>query len=95
VDTNQVVLLIGTVVVLGALMLLPQWQARRRRRKQMAEMQVGSEVMTVGGIIGKLTHLDREANRARVEIAPGVEIQIVTAAISQSPPPTQPTPREK
>jgi preprotein translocase YajC subunit len=89
VDTNQVVLLIGTVVVLGALMLLPQWQARRRRRKQMAEMQVGSEVMTVGGIIGKLTHLDREANRARVEI------QIVTAAISQSPPPTQPTPREK
>jgi preprotein translocase subunit YajC len=95
VDTNQVVLLIGTVVVLGALMLLPQWQARRRRRKQMAEMQIGSEVMTVGGIIGKLTHLDSEANRARIEIAPGVEIRIVTAAISQSPPPTKPTSKEE
>jgi len=95
VDTNQVVLLIGTVVVLGALMLLPQWQARRRRRKQMAEMQIGSEVMTVGGIIGKLTHLDSEANRARIEIAPGVEIRIVTAAISQSPPLTKPTSKEE
>ncbi len=94
-DTNQVVLLIGTVVVLGALMLLPQWQARRRRRKQMAEMQIGSEVMTVGGIIGKLTHLDSEANRARIEIAPGVEIRIVTAAISQSPPLTKPTSKEE
>jgi len=49
----------------------------------MAELNVGSEVITVGGIIGKLTYLDVEAKRARIEIADGVEMRIVLAAISR------------
>jgi len=65
-------------------MFLPQWQARRRRKKQMAELRTGDEVITVGGIIGKLTYLNDEENRARIEIAPGVEMQVVLAAISRT-----------
>jgi preprotein translocase subunit YajC len=49
----------------------------------MTGMQVGDEVMTAGGIIGKLTYFNVEENRARVEIAPGVEIMLVTAGISR------------
>jgi preprotein translocase subunit YajC len=79
----QVLITVGAIAVLLVLMVLPQWQARRRRKKQMAEMGVGSEVMTVGGIIGKITYLDKEENRARIEIAPGVEMQVVLNAISQ------------
>ena len=81
-ETQQIYILIG-LVVLSVFMFLPQWQARRRRQKQMETMQVGDQVMTVGGIIGKLTHLDAEENRARVEIAPGVEITLVIAGISR------------
>jgi len=65
-------------------MFLPQWQARRRRKKQMAELRTGDEVITVGGIIGKLTYLNDEENRASIEIAPGVEMQVVLAAISRT-----------
>jgi len=83
VDTQQIVILVIGLVLLGALMFWPQWQARRRRQKQMAALRVGDEVMTVGGIIGKLTYLNAEANRARIEIAPGVEVRIVPAAISR------------
>jgi len=79
----QVLITVGAIAVLLVLMVLPQWQARRRRQKQMAEMGVGSEVMTIGGIIGKITYLDKEENRARIEIAPGVEIQVVLNAVSQ------------
>lgn len=82
VETRQIYILIG-LVVLTILMFLPQWQARRRRQKQMAVTQIGDQVMTVGGIIGKLTYLDTEENRARVEIAPGVEITLVIAGISR------------
>ena len=82
-ESQQIYLLIG-LVVLSALMFLPQWQARRRRQKQMAAMQVGDEVMTVGGIIGKLTYFSAEENRARVEIAPGLEITLVTAGINRT-----------
>ncbi len=81
-ETQQIYILIG-LVVLTTFMFLPQWRARRRRQKQMETMQIGDQVMTVGGIIGKLTHLDAEENRARVEIAPGVEITLVIAGISR------------
>ena len=81
-ESQQTFILIG-VVVLSVLMFLPQWQARRRQKKQVQAMQVGDQVMTVSGIIGKLTHYDVEENRARVEIAPGVEITMVTAGVSR------------
>ena len=83
-DSQQIVILIFGLVLLAALMFWPQWQARRRRQKQMAELRTGDEVMTVGGIIGKLTYFNREKNRAHIEIAPGVEIRVVLAAISRT-----------
>lgn len=86
-DTQQVVILAIGLALLSALMIWPQWQARRRRQKQMAEMRVGDEVMTVGGIIGKLTYMNAEENRARIEVAPGVEIKFVLPAISRRPSP--------
>jgi preprotein translocase subunit YajC len=84
VDTQQVVILAIGLVLIGALMFWPQWQARRRRQKQMAELRVGDEVMTVGGIIGKLTYFNADENRARIEIAPEVEIRVVVTAISRT-----------
>jgi preprotein translocase subunit YajC len=90
VDTQQIVILALGLVLLIALMFWPQWQARRRQQKQMAELQVGQEVMTVGGLIGKLTHLDPEANEATMEISPGIEIRLVPAAISRPLVPSAP-----
>jgi preprotein translocase subunit YajC len=84
VDTQQIVILAIGLVLIGVLMFWPQWQARRRRQKQMAELRVGDEVMTVGGIIGKLTYFNADENRARIEIAPEVEIRVVVAAISRT-----------
>jgi preprotein translocase subunit YajC len=83
-DTQQVVILAIGLVLIGVLMFWPQWQARRRRQKQMAELRVGDEVMTVGGIIGKLTYFNADENRARIEIAPEIEIRVVVAAISRT-----------
>ena len=83
-ETEQIVILVVGLVLLSVPMFLPQWQARRRRKKQMAELRTGDEVMTVGGIIGKLTYLNDEENRARIEIAPGIEMQVVLTAISRT-----------
>ena len=83
-DTQQTFILIIGVIVLAVFMFFPQYQARRRREKQVAGLNVGDEVMTVGGIIGKLTYLDAEEKLARIEIAAGVEMRVVLAAISRS-----------
>jgi preprotein translocase subunit YajC len=87
---SQTLIMVGAVVLLLVLMVLPQWQARRRRQKQMAGLSVGSEVMTIGGIIGKLTYINTEEDRARIEIAPGVEIRVIVAAISRPLEPSEP-----
>jgi preprotein translocase subunit YajC len=82
-DTRQVVILAVGLGVLLLLTVIPQWRNRKRREKQMSELGVGNEVMTVGGIIGTVTHIDQEQNRARIEIAPGVEMRVALAAISR------------
>lgn len=83
-DTQQIVVLVGGLVLLLVLTVLPQWRARKRKEQQKAELAVGSEVMTVGGIFGRISLLDSSSDRACIEIAPGVEIEIVTAAISRT-----------
>jgi preprotein translocase subunit YajC len=90
-ETQQVAVLVIGLVIMAVFVFLPQWQARRRRRKRMADLAVGDEVMTVGGIIGKLTYLDEEGNRAGIEVSPGVEIHVVLAAISRATGPSEPS----
>ena len=93
-DTQQIIVLAGGLVLLLVLTVLPQWRARRRREQQKAELAIGTEVMTVGGIIGRITHLDSDNERARIEIARGVEMTIVTAAISRPLEPSAPVSEE-
>jgi preprotein translocase subunit YajC len=80
-ESQQIVTLVIGIVLLGVLMFLPRWQAQRRRQQQMSALEVGKDILTVGGIVGTLTYFNTEENRARVEIAPGVEITILPAAI--------------
>jgi preprotein translocase subunit YajC len=62
--------------------IVPQNRARKNQEKVVEELQIGEQIVTVGGVIGKLTYLDREKDLARIEVAPGVEIRIIPAAIS-------------
>lgn len=84
---QQTLFLIIAVVMVVAFMGWQQWQTRKRREKQMSGLEIGHDVITIGGIIGKLTYLNAEENRARIEIAPGIEMKILPAAISRAFPP--------
>jgi len=76
--------LFWAILIIGALAFLyvPQFLARRRQKKREEDLAVGDRVMTIGGLIGTLTHIDFEENIARVKLADGVEIHIVPGAIS-------------
>ena len=93
-EGNQTVIMIVGIILLMGLMILPQWQARRRQKKQMESIEAGSEIMTIGGIIGKVTYIDRDENRARIEVAPGVEIEFLASAISRPIVPAEPPEEE-
>ena len=67
------------LVIFYFLLYRPQKQAKQEREKMLAALQVGTEIVTVGGIYGKIISLDEES--LRLQIAEGVEIKIARAAI--------------
>ena len=79
---EQTLILLVMVVGLIGFMFWNQRRARRRYQQQTESLQPSDQIMTIGGIYGKLTAVDMQAKRARLEIAPGVEIQINLAAVS-------------
>ncbi len=86
---DQSILLVVLIVGMIGFMFWSQWRSRKRYQERMQQMQVGDRVVTIGGIHGKLTEVDRENNTARLEIAPTVEIKVSLQAIGQRLEPTE------
>ncbi|MHB1988364.1 MAG: preprotein translocase subunit YajC [Acidimicrobiales bacterium] len=76
------------VVFIGAiayfLLIRPQRQRARKAQQNQQSVEIGDEVMLTSGIIGRITWLD--GDRARLEIAPGTEVEVVRAAIGKRVP---------
>src|SRR5690606_34636443 len=75
----------GLLILLAVLLVFMFWSSRRRTKKMREEqekkaqqMLPGVKVMLQGGLYGELTHYDASdlSQPARVEIAPGVEIEV-------------------
>jgi len=72
--------IIFMLVIFYFLLYRPQKQARQEREKMLSALQVGVEVVTIGGIYGKITALDEES--LQLKIAEGVEIKISRQAVN-------------
>jgi preprotein translocase subunit YajC len=73
------------LLLLGAMMWLllirPQQQRVRRQQALLAALEVGDEVVTAGGMIGRIREID--GDRARIELSPGVVVEFLRGAVSQ------------
>ena len=70
------------------LLIRPQQARVRRQRQLLGSLQVGDEVVTAGGLVGVIRDLSGE--EARIEVAPGVEVRMLRAAISRTVEPAEP-----
>jgi preprotein translocase subunit YajC len=68
-------------VVFYFLLIRPQQKKAKEHRAMLGALQKGDEVVTAGGLIGKVTKLSDQY--ATVEIAPGVETPVQRSAIAQ------------
>ncbi|MDH5285466.1 MAG: preprotein translocase subunit YajC [Betaproteobacteria bacterium] len=68
-------------VVFYFLLIRPQQKKAKEHRTMLAALQKGDEVVTAGGLVGRVTKLTDQY--AAVEIAPSVEINVQRAAIQQ------------
>ena len=76
--------LIFMVLMLGVfymLLIRPQRQNVARHQALMASLQAGDEVMTMGGIFGRIRTLDDDV--IELEVAPGTSFRVARSAISR------------
>lgn len=77
-QTASLLLLILPLLLIGFML----YSARKRQRTMAqfsASLEVGDEVFTTAGILGRITELDAE--RVRLEVAPGTVLTIDRRAI--------------
>lgn len=79
---QSMLLMGGIIVVFYFFMIRPQMKKQKEIKKFRENLQKGVEVITLGGIYGKVK--DIEDNIVTLEIAEGIKIKVDKSAIAQS-----------
>lgn len=70
-------------VVMYFLIIRPQRTQMKRREEMLNNVRRGDQVVTGGGILGKVTKVFEDEKEVEVEIADGVKIRVVRSLITE------------
>jgi preprotein translocase subunit YajC len=73
------------VVIFWFLIIRPQMRQQKAHREKVAGVKKGDQVITAGGLVGKVTKVDDQY--AEIEIAQGVRVKAVKSTIGDIVPP--------
>lgn len=76
---------IGIFVIIYFMLIRPQMRQQKTHRDKIASVKKGDQVVTGGGIVGKVVRVDD--NYADVEVAQGVRLKVVKSTIGDIVPP--------
>ena len=77
----QIPFLILMFVVFYFLLIRPQTKRAKEHRAMVAALEVGAEVVTNGGVLGKVTQIGEQY--LTVEIADGVNVKVQRGSVAQ------------
>ncbi len=84
--------LILIFAIMYFLLIRPQQKKLKDHQAMVEALRRGDQVVTQGGIIGKVTRVREEGNEIEVEIASGVRVRVVRSTIAQVLSKTEPAP---
>jgi len=76
----QLFLPLVLLALMWVLLVRPQQQRVRRQRELIAALEVGDEVVTAGGVVGRVVGL--EGDEVRLEVAPGVTMRFARLSVT-------------
>lgn len=84
----QEIIVLGVVLVLGlgaywSLVIFPRQRDFQKRQKYVSTLNPGDEMITFGGIIGRVVSVEADKGIATVEIADGVVVRVLAASLMQ------------
>ena len=71
--------IIGMVAIFWFLIIRPQMKRQKEHQTKISTVKKGDQVITAGGLVGKVTKVDDEY--AEIEIAQGVRVKAVKSTI--------------
>ena len=85
----QIIPLIGIFAIMYFLLIRPQQKRVKEHQAMVAALRRGDEVVTQGGLIGKVTKV-KDDNELEIEISDGVKVRAVRQTIAQVKSKTEP-----
>ena len=77
--------IIGMIAIFWFLLIRPQMKRQKEHQAKIAGLKKGDQVVTAGGLIGKVVRVDD--NYADIELAQGVRVKAVKGTIGDIVPP--------
>ena len=76
----QFVFILLLLAALWLLLIRPAQRRQRVQREMLAKIEVGDEIVTAGGLYGRVTALGDDD--LRLEIAPAIEVRLARRAVA-------------
>lgn len=73
--------LVLLVAIFYFLLIRPQQRRMRQQRELVDSLSVGDEVITIGGLFGRIMEMDDDS--VTLEISPGIQVRLVKNAIAR------------
>ncbi|CAA9390494.1 MAG: Protein translocase subunit YajC [uncultured Rubellimicrobium sp.] len=73
--------LVLVFLIMYFLLIRPQQQKLKQHQAMVAALRRGDQVVTSGGIVGRVTRVKDNENEVEVEIAPNVNVRVVRSTI--------------
>ena len=70
------------------LIVVPNRRRQKAAREKLSNVEVGSEILTVGGLIGRV--VETEDSEVKVEVAPGVVVRVARRGVATVLTPEEP-----
>lgn len=80
---GQFVPLILIFGIMYFLLIRPQQQKMKQHKKMVESLRRGDQVVTQGGIFGKVSKVKDDSDEVEVEISEGVKVRVVRSTIAQ------------
>lgn len=84
-SSYEILFLLVIVVAAYFLILRPRQQRARQAQTAARQVGIGDEVVSAGGIFGRVISIDPDSDSVEVEVSPGVIMRFLRRAISAAP----------
>ena len=64
------------------LLIRPQQTKMKTHREMLENLKKGDQIVTAGGIVGKIARIEQSDNQLVVEIAPSVQVKVIRQTVA-------------